>query len=445
MNAPWHVHDVVDMIVYQQPTFSTFNLLGSEENLKNEEVAKKPSKNQGKIVAHLRGTFPLRVAVDNLRFKAESLTSELRNHMFTAPGNSKKYLPLMFIDQLSMRTKDLVEITQQNMTLKVNYEPISVGKMIMLTTIGRSTQLLLSNGFKEKDVDEMRGLFTETNLYLILVTFIVSSLHLVFDMLAFKNDISFWRGRRSMVGISSKTLLWRCFSQTIIFFYLWDQGTSLLVLIPSGISTVIEYWKLTIAYKVSFSFSRGVSLGEHSAAESQTDSIDAEAMKYLSWLIVPLCIAGAVYSLAYVPHKSWGSWLLQATVNGVYAFGFLFMLPQLFVNYKMKSVAHLPWRAFMYKAFNTFIDDLFAFIITMPTAHRMACFRDDVVFAVYLYQRYLYPVDYSRVNEFGDSGEPSTKAEEASEKDLPPVETVKEKETPGKSRASLGRKAEKTD
>ena len=96
--------------------------------------------------------------------------------------------------------------------------------------------------------------------------------------------------------------------------------------------------------------------------------------------------------------------LLQTTVNGVYAFGFLFMLPQLFLNYKLKSVAHLPWydlilnryffisqfhfrRAFMYKAFNTFIDDLFAFIITMPTAHRVACFRDDIVFLVYLYQR----------------------------------------------------------
>ncbi|KAK2117491.1 Cleft lip and palate associated transmembrane protein 1 [Saguinus oedipus] len=107
---------------------------------------------------------------------------------------------------------------------------------------------------------------------------------------------------------------------------------------------------------------------------------------------------------------------------GVYAFGFLFMLPQLFVNYKvrrpmppaapspvppaapspmppaadlclsllfqLKSVAHLPWKAFTYKAFNTFIDDVFAFIITMPTSHRLACFRDDVVFLVYLYQRW---------------------------------------------------------
>ena len=52
----------------------------------------------------------------------------------------------------------------------------------------------------------------------------------------------------------------------------------------------------------------------------------------------------------------------------------------------------------MYKAFNTFIDDLFAFIITMPTAHRVACFRDDIVFLIYLYQRYLYPVDKSRID-----------------------------------------------
>lgn len=39
----------------------------------------------------------------------------------------------------------------------------------------------------------------------------------------------------------------------------------------------------------------------------------------------------------------------------------------------------------------------------MPTAHRVACFRDDVVFLIYLYQRYLYPVDRSRVNEYGEA------------------------------------------
>jgi len=29
---------------------------------------------------------------------------------------------------------------------------------------------------------------------------------------------------------------------------------------------------------------------------------------------------------------------------------------QLFINYKLKSVAHLPWRVLAYKAFNTFVD-----------------------------------------------------------------------------------------
>lgn len=52
------------------------------------------------------------------------------------------------------------------------------------------------------------------------------------------------------------------------------------------------------------------------------------------------------------------------------------MTPQLFINYKLKSVAHLPWRMLTYKALNTFIDDLFAFVIKMPVMYRIGCLRD---------------------------------------------------------------------
>ncbi len=68
------------------------------------------------------------------------------------------------------------------------------------------------------------------------------------------------------------------------------------------------------------------------------------------------------------------------------------MTPQLFINYKLKSVAHLPWRMMTYKALNTFIDDIFAFVIKMPTMYRIGCFRDDIVFFIFLYQRYIYRV-----------------------------------------------------
>eukprot|EP01051_Picozoa_sp_SAG22_P012341 SAG22_NODE_1274_length_4921_cov_4.998548_3_plen_77_part_00 len=38
----------------------------------------------------------------------------------------------------------------------------------------------------------------------------------------------------------------------------------------------------------------------------------------------------------------------------------------------------------------------------MPTMHRMSCFRDDVVFLIYLYQRRIYPADKNRMFDEDD-------------------------------------------
>lgn len=222
--------------------------------------------------------------------------------------------------------------------------------------------------------------------------------------MSFKNDVIFWRKRKSYQGLSTRTTLWRCFSQIVIFLYLLEEKSSLIVSIPAGIGALIELWKCKKILKLEITFKgirrrpdeiKAKAIG---TAETKTEEFDKQGMRYLSYLLYPLCIGGAIYSLIYQPHRSWYSWTLNSLVKGVYAFGFLFMLPQLFINYKLKSVADLPWRAFMYKAFITFIDDVFAFIITMPTAHRVACLRDDVVFLIYLYQRWLYPVDKKRVD-----------------------------------------------
>ena len=37
--------------------------------------------------------------------------------------------------------------------------------------------------------------------------------------------------------------------------------------------------------------------------------------------------------------------------------------------------------------------------------YRLGCFRDDIIFLIFLYQRWIYRVDLSRVNEFGISGD----------------------------------------
>jgi hypothetical protein len=73
-----------------------------------------------------------------------------------------------------------------------------------------------------------------------------------------------------------------------------------------------------------------------------------------------------------------------------------------------------------YKALNTFIDDIFAFVIKMPTLHRIACLRDDLIFVIFLYQKWHYRTDYSRVNEFGvsfEAGQEENKVENKEDED----------------------------
>uniref|UniRef100_A0A3Q2QG50 Lipid scramblase CLPTM1L n=1 Tax=Fundulus heteroclitus TaxID=8078 RepID=A0A3Q2QG50_FUNHE len=308
--------------------------------------------------------------------------------------------------------------TSTELPLTVSYDSISLGRLRFWIHMQDAVYSLQQFGFTEKDADEIKGIFVDTNLYFLALTFFVAAFHLLFDFLAFKNDISFWKQKKSMVGMSSKAVLWRCFSTIVIFLYLFDEQTSLLVLIPAGIGSIIEVrTHLCTQTLMDCRLDENKMFGKLDESERRTEEYDTLAMKYLSYLLYPLCIGGALYALIFLRYKSWYSWLINSLVNGVYAFGFLFMLPQLFVNYKLKSVAHLPWKAFMYKAFNTFIDDVFAFIITMPTSHRLACFRDDVVFLIYLYQRWLYPVDRTRVNEYGVSYDEKPKGKGKPHKD----------------------------
>ncbi|NWR47027.1 CLP1L protein, partial [Regulus satrapa] len=389
---PWHdgkqVHIVSPLTTYMVPKPEEINLLTGESATQQLEAEKQTSA-LDEPVSHWRSRLTLNVMVEDFVFDGSSLPADVHRYMkMVQLGKTVHYLPILFIDQLSNRVKDLMVINRSTteLPLTVSYDKISLGKL--------------------------RFWIHMQDAVYSLQQFVFSYLQLLFDFLAFKNDISFWKKKRSMIGMSTKAVLWRCFSTVVIFLFLLDEQTSLLVLIPAGVGAVIELWKVKKALKMTIRW-QGLrpifQFGACNDSEKKTEEYDAQAMKYLSYLLYPLCIGGAGYSLLNVKYKSWYSWLINSFVNGVYAFGFLFMLPQLFVNYKMKSVAHLPWKAFTYKAFNTFIDDIFAFIITMPTSHRLACFRDDVVFLVYLYQRWLYPVDKSRVNEYGESYEEKTK------------------------------------
>jgi len=174
---------------------------------------------------------------------------------------------------------------------------------------------------------------------------------------------------------------------------------------------VIEAWKITKAVDIRIIPSPPGSLlpykldikDKHvlSEDEKKTQEYDKLAFRYVAYVAIPLLAAYSVYSLVYESHKGWYSFVISTLTSFVYMFGFAQLVPQLIINYKLKSVAHMPMKAMVYKTLSTVVDDLFAFCIKMPFLHRLACFRDDVVFLIFLYQRWIYRIDPKRVNEYG--------------------------------------------
>ena len=65
----------------------------------------------------------------------------------------------------------------------------------------------------EGESDELKRVLLEGNPYFLALTTVVSLLHSVFDLLAFKNDIGFWKGKKNVEGLSVRTVGINCACQ----------------------------------------------------------------------------------------------------------------------------------------------------------------------------------------------------------------------------------------
>ena len=347
---------------------------------------------------------------------------QLRNHM-TELNSTVKELPI-HISINNMANWKFSIISSIDFGMKENQAKLARGETV-------------AGGGDGSEMEMLKEILLDSNIYLLSLTGVVSVLHMIFEMLAFKNDVSHWRKKKDNVGTSVRTILANVIMQLIIFLYLLDNNdnTSWMILFGQGMGIAIEAWKITKTVNVRVRPTAPGSLLPYSVVfedkhklsetEKKTEEYDAIAFKYMYMLAIPLLAAYAIYSLYYEEHKSWYSFTITTLVGSVYAYGFLMMVPSLYINYRLKSVAHMPAKAMTYKFLNTFIDDLFAFTIKMPTLHRLATLRDDVIFFVYIYQKWVYKVDMTRVNEFGQGGESDDEEEEVKKGKVKAVEDVK--------------------
>ncbi|KAJ9510859.1 hypothetical protein QJQ45_027731 [Haematococcus lacustris] len=381
------------------------------------------------IISFLKPNISIQVVDHFVTYPKKGIPQPVRPNI--APhlqyGMDANYFPIIYFNDFWLLRDYLVPMneTVTNVTLHLDLGYISTSWWTLLLQMDQSFSMQRGMGMQaEGEADELKRIFLEGNPILLAVTMVVSLLHTVFDMLAFKNDIGFWKNNKSMEGLSARSVIINAVCQLIILLYLFDNETSYVVLFSSVVGTGIEFWKVTKAMNVTFDPAKFpyVKFSDRASyTKTKTKQYDEEATRYLSYVLYPCIVGYAIYALLYKSHKSWYSWVLSSLVGAVYLFGFILMCPQLYLNYKLKSVAHLPWRQMTYKFLNTIIDDLFAFVIKMPLLHRLSVFRDDLVFLVYLYQRWIYRVDPKRVNEFGWGGVSASTGEPEAEQ----VDTAK--------------------
>ncbi|KIO22060.1 hypothetical protein M407DRAFT_28405 [Tulasnella calospora MUT 4182] len=355
-----------------------------------------------------------------------------------ATGTVGFYYPVIFPNDFWLLRQQMAPIntTTPTLPLRITYHPLSSLKFNAFASFSQGFDEAANKGggAASADLDEIKRMLIETNVWLLITTAAVSVLHMLFEMLAFSSDIAHWRKRDELVGVSVRTIILNVVFQIITGLYLWDnsEDTSWMILFTQTMGVAIEAWKITKAVDISLipappgsMFPYKIDIKDKhvlSEDEKKTQEYDRLAFRYVSYVTIPLLAGYTVYSLMYETHKGWYSFIITTLSSFVYMFGFVQLVPQLIINYKLKSVAHMPWKAMVYKTLSTVVDDFFAFIIKMPWLHRLACFRDDVVFLILLYQRWIYRIDYSRANEYGQL------ADGKEEKEAKEVEGVDKKE-----------------
>ncbi|CAH3040787.1 unnamed protein product [Porites lobata] len=398
----------------------TVNLLTGKADANPDivDVQSPESKKPAEIISYWHPNLTINLMDDQTPWVQGSVPQPM-DEFLIFENITGKYYPLLYLNKYWNLASDYMPINETTKTLELHltYSPISLFKWQMYESQRMRQKWFSLLGDEpeqtEEEQDSIKRTLVETNPYLLGITMIVTLVHTVFEFLAFKNDIQFWRSRKTLEGLSVRSVFFNVFQSVIVLLYVMDNETNTVIIISCFVGLLIEIWKINKAVDIKldrenlwFGIIPRISFADKETyVESETKQYDMMAFKYLSWLLFPLLLCYAVYSLLYVEHKGWYSWVLSMLYGFLLTFGFIMMTPQLFINYKMKSVAHLPWRMMTYKALNTFIDDLFAFVIKMPTLYRLGCFRDDIVFFIALYQRWIYPIDPKRVNEFGTTGE----------------------------------------
>ena len=162
---------------------------------------------------------------------------------------SGKYYPIIYLNDYWNLHSDYMPInsTLSHVNLTLTFSHIQLWKWQIYLSQSMKNQWyggMLADDSNDDDQDTIKRTLIDTNPYLLGMTIVITLIHNVFEFLAFKNDIQFWKNKKSLEGLSVNSVLFGCVTQFIVLLYILDNETNTVVKISVGIGLLIDLWKV---------------------------------------------------------------------------------------------------------------------------------------------------------------------------------------------------------
>lgn len=227
----------------------THNLITGKTEKSLEEQEKIKNKISEEIVSHWHPNLTINMIYDHTAWTQGAVPAPLDEYIDFEPTTGK-YYPIVYLNDYWNLLRDYQPIneTTKKVHLSLTYQPISMLKWQMYAAQGmrnKWSSMLGTEALENEDEqDTIKEALLETSPILLGLTVIVSVAHSVFEFLAFKNDIEFWKNRKSLEGLSVRSVFFNLFQSLVVLLYVLDNDTNMLIRVSIGIGLLIELWKI---------------------------------------------------------------------------------------------------------------------------------------------------------------------------------------------------------
>lgn len=325
---------------------------GWVENSKEEK--ERIALDSSTIISYWKPEVAIKLVQDDSVYPSDYVPHAIASNIVRVGGRIF-YRPAIHADEIGLTSEKYIPLNGSvtALPLKISYAPMSLQRWLLMREMEESISSQASLGFSDKDIDDVRRLISDTSIYLLAITMFASLLHLLFEFLAFQSDITFWQNNKSVAGLSTRAVVSELFTQIVVFLFLVDSGSSLLVSVPAAFGIIIQLWKVHKATGVTvrtkgWAFelhyerwekeTKEEELKEGSVSLAELTKVTFEADFYatfhLAAIFLPLAIGSITRSLLFDKHSSWYSWFIASLTGCTYAGGFTLMVPQLFINHR---------------------------------------------------------------------------------------------------------------